>query len=328
MPRLHIFNPEHEYALANGGAYYIAPRSVRELAAKFQLLPVLWASNEDYILLDNDRIYSVENEKDYASGNINGIIDSIEPWGWNEALKERLRKIGIEECLLPSYSEITRLRNLSHRRITVEANRFLDSPFLPVELTDKNEALHFYEMNKGCYFKMPWSSSGRGVLATEELNIRQVEEWVTGSIRKQGSVMAEKKIERALDLATLWNVNENRTPEFLGLSVTKSDGRGKYVGNMFGSQRAIENYIKRYTDYLNEIVIEKQKGFISKHIAPFYRGLLGIDMIIDENGILFPCIEVNLRRTMGHVALTYDKKMRIPANINPLLPLIDINSIL
>jgi hypothetical protein len=52
--------------------------------------------------------------------------------------------------------------------------------------------------------------------------------------------------------------------------------------------------------WLDEI---KQK-IISNLDLGTYSGPFGIDMMIIKDGFLHPCVEINLRRTMGHVALS------------------------
>ena len=51
--------------------------------------------------------------------------------------------------------------------------------------------------------------------------------------------------------------------------------------------------------------------FIQKEISPHYSGILGVDMFLysDNSEILIhPCVEINLRLTMGYVArILFDK---------------------
>ena len=50
---LHIFNPEHDIALASNLANFTAPHAGRELRADLGYLPVLWAEEGDMVLVDN-----------------------------------------------------------------------------------------------------------------------------------------------------------------------------------------------------------------------------------------------------------------------------------
>ena len=42
-----------------------------------------------------------------------------------------------------------------------------------------------------------------------------------------------------------------------------------------------------------------------------YEGPFGIDMMIVKGGLLHPCVEINLRRTMGHVALSIGRLIHL-----------------
>lgn len=303
--RLLVFNPEHDYALAHGGSHYMAPASVRKIACSMETLPEIWCAQGDAILMNSsNRIVPQVSPKD---------ITEVEPWGWDKAIRQRLLELGVKECVLPRNSFLENLRNLSHRRISISCNEFLNSTAVPKEFTDVGEAMSFFEDNPGCFFKLPWSSGGRGVVATHELNYSQTREWVAGAISRQSSVMAEFGVHnRILDFASLWNTVDG-VANFEGWSVSLSDGRGKYNGNLYGPQTLMRKYILNVSGESRQDLLERdlnkyltlQKDFIQTHIAPLYNGKIGIDMMIDANGIVYPCVEINIRRTMGHVAMDY-----------------------
>ena len=50
---LHIFNPEHDIALAANLANFTAPHAGRQLRADLDFLPALWAQKGDKILVEN-----------------------------------------------------------------------------------------------------------------------------------------------------------------------------------------------------------------------------------------------------------------------------------
>ena len=62
--------------------------------------------------------------------------------------------------------------------------------------------------------------------------------------------------------------------------------------------------------YLSPAIIDQVRERICYHLKDMlqgrYQGPLGVDMMVisaDEGFLLHPCVEINLRRTMGHVAL-------------------------
>jgi hypothetical protein len=55
--------------------------------------------------------------------------------------------------------------------------------------------------------------------------------------------------------------------------------------------------------YVSDGLLDNVKQNIVSRIRPDgYVGPFGVDMMVTKEG-LHPCVEVNLRRTMGHVAL-------------------------
>lgn len=316
MPGLLVFNPDHEYALANGGRFYQPPASIVRLRQQFELLPIIWAQKTDFILKEGNSVYSVELKRNVeCNPSILDCISHIEPWGWNKALTQKMLALGCSPTLMPKAEYIENIRQLTHRRISIKFNSYLSSPSIPKEIFDVEEALEFVDHFPGCYFKMPWSSGGRGVVATEELSKTQIYEWVSGCIKKQHSVLAEIKVDRILDFASLWNI-EDKQVNFEGFSISISDGRGKYKGNLLADQNVISDLIKSKSKFFNKEITNLQKKFIEKEIAPYYSGRLGVDMMIDSNQTIHPCGEVNLRSTMGHVALQIFKlKNKCPEEI-------------
>ena len=71
--------------------------------------------------------------------------------------------------------------------------------------------------------------------------------------------------------------------------------------------------LSRYTsleclDSIRETVV----SVMSKQLKGNYSGPFGIDMMIVNGGLVHPCVELNLRQTMGHVALAMSEKVNTP----------------
>ena len=326
MSRLLIFNPEHDYALAHAGAYYIPPLSVRNLTSHLWMLPQIWGDKKDLILTPDNKFVTCCDISSEVQEEPLSLVSLIEPWGWDMALRHRLLSLGICEELLPADEDIKLLREISHRRISIIFNKRLGTDLIPCEFNDLGNAMEFALSHPDCYFKLPWSSGGRGVVATRELSSRQISEWVSGGIKKQGSVIGEVGVERSIDFASLWEVKNNRV-FFEGMSVSSSDGRGKYDGNFYGPQEQMIKYIYAKAQNFTMDIIDCQKEIIAELIAPCYSGKLGIDMMGDIKGKIYPCVEMNIRRTMGHVAFDFHKlpeeKIK-KLSLNPFLPLIPL----
>lgn len=324
--RLHIFNPDTDYALANGNQWFTPPQSVVELRKSLALMPALYATpGEDAILLldipskpvDNMQYHKEAMRKNLRIFTIGDLAKSslhldemcVEPWGWNMAMRRFVAdKIG-DTPGLPTEEDMVRLRELSHRRTTIAFMQQLrkigivgDEIETPREIFDTADAIEVYISDKRLYFKSPWSSSGRGILLCDDLELRHVEPWVRGIIERQGSVLMEKAYVRKLDFASEWICADGEV-KFLGWSVFSASRRGKYHGQMQGSQQELRDIIAKNAQSAPERMIEAQREVLTRIISPYYNGPAGIDMLITESGAVNPCVEINLRHTMGMLDL-------------------------
>lgn len=323
MNRLHIFNPDSDYALASNREYYTPPSSIVALRMKKCLLPALYASPGDCILtLDSNagtlkdleyhdiclkkdiHIYSIEN-----IGNKKDFLLSLhpEPWGWNKNIRRILLDHIGDMHGIPSLESLDELRELSHRRTTIkfleQLSEVLDTEIsMPREVFNVEEAMKIYHPEKDVFFKAPWSSSGRGIMRTDDLEPYIIRPWLSGIIKKQGSVMAEKAYAKSLDFATEW-LCENGKAKYLGISVFNASRRGKYHYNHNGTQDELNRIILQHTSSLGDELLECQKNALENLIAKKYEGPVGIDMLVTDKGVINPCVEINLRHTMGMINL-------------------------
>lgn len=325
--RVHIFNPETDYALACKVGNYNPPASVVRLRKSMALFPATYAQAGDVILtlddltdfeLSESKYFDVATQKCIKilrpQDKLQEVIDfsntsadespEIMPWGWNHSLHNHLLRRGIPSEFIKSEQEIVRIKSLAHRKNTIpfleEISRQLPNidVKIPKEFTDANDALAYAEDNPGCYFKMPWSSSGRGVICSSGMSAQKLKEWIRGAIAKQGSVMGEYGYDRRADFATEWMCRKGKT-EFIGISWFDTSSNGKYLGNQNLSQEEIRQKIEATCNQFGEDLIAAQIATIDKLISPYYEGPMGIDMLADKQGNVNPCVEINLRMTMG-----------------------------
>ena len=233
--------------------------------------------------------------------------EAVIPWGWNLALRATLKRYGVRESLLPTEEQIVQIRQLSHRRT---AARLL--PLLQMEgtigeafeCTTAKEVESLLARYGQIVMKAPWSSSGRGLrfLSMERTPFQMQAGWFRNMVSLQGSVMVEPLYNKVKDFGMEFNVDDAGC-HYLGLSLFHTLN-GAYVGNILATEYVKQEMTSRYipADLLDTI---KQK--ITENInLGSYRGPFGIDMMIVSNNsqlFLHPCVEINLRRTMGHVAL-------------------------
>ena len=307
--RLLLFNPETEYALASGASFYTPPARVERMRKELQLLPEAWADKDDFILVDDPQGL-VSRCRLVAWQSLELLFKEypdlmVEPWGWNPALIRRLSDCGVPSDRLPSAVDMARIRGLAHRRTTIACNMMWNEAVgiglavdVPSELFSIEDCMAFSHGNPGCWFKAPWSSSGRGVINTAaDMTDVLVGQWCRGILRRQGSVMGESGADRLADYATEWRIVSGEV-RFIGLSSFSTSSRGKYISNDSISQQEMKDRFDAVSQLPIIEVTDLQKEILGKVLIG-YEGLCGVDMLVERSGRLRPFVELNLRRTMG-----------------------------
>ncbi len=358
---LHIFNPEHDIALASGLENFTAPHAGRQLRHDLGFLPALWATDGDCVLVDDAELAKTSMQKlavaarkhlgarafdnfsiDFLQPGARRVADcdSVEPWGWDAALCARLRRMGVGDALLPGDEQLREIREWSHRRTSIWLLKHLlddgvataisqcplndeslggksysimqpfDQRPLPEEFSSVDEAWSTLACRfRGGVVKAPWSSSGRGVrffVKNDDKTEANVKAWARGVIARQGSVVVEPYYKKVKDFGMEFEARADGKVYYQGLSLFQT-ANGAYTGNIVATERRKWEMMSRYfpAEQLYSV-----KEHICHHLTTLlqgrYQGPLGVDMMVvyAEGGfLLHPCVEVNLRRTMGHVAL-------------------------
>ena len=93
-----------------------------------------------------------------------------------------------------------------------------------------------------------------------------------------------------------------RRVRFEGASVFATLPSGAYAGNIVDSGDRLRELIP--VDI--SAAIAGAEKYLTEAVAPYYRGYMGIDMLAYREGgrlMLDPCVELNLRMTMGVAAM-------------------------
>jgi hypothetical protein len=132
-------------------------------------------------------------------------------------------------------------------------------------------------------------------------------DWINGALKKQGSVSIEPVLEAGGNLAMEFFINEQGKVRYEGLSVFETSARGAYRGNKLMAQAKLE---KGIFSSVGETLFREVKEAAAEAIGEIYAGYsgyIGIDMLVYKTAkganALHPCIEVNMRYTMGMAAI-------------------------
>ena len=333
--KLHIFNPEHDLALASNLRQFTAPHAGRQLRSDLSFIPALWADEGDLVLVDD-----IDNARDkvrHLGGDLvdkvefitkvqlahfikTEFLDSVHPWGWDLSLKGELEHIGIPEIVLPCDAILNKVRASSSRQWAAE---HLQSGVRFVQSVAEVKSL-VREWGKAV-IKAPWSSSGRGVRFVSADEFREgsdypsFERWVGNIIYRQGGVTVEPYYNKVMDFGMEFEMVDGKVL-YRGLSLFDTI-KNAYSGNVLCPEDKKVEMMARYVSPERLLQIRQHViDVMEPALKGIYSGPFGVDMMIyakeqnlpasdgassdvqDDFGVN-ECIEVNLRRTMGHVAI-------------------------
>lgn len=319
--KLLVFNPEHDLALAANLSNFTAPHAGRQLRADLGFIPAIWAAADDYVHVENvedaERRFLRLTRRPFGRFIAKEQIckhqfSAVDVWGWDLAIRAFLLRWGIDAAILPSVTQIDDIRQLSHRRYAMQLLDCLQMPGIIGSSCETNQIENIIDrLHSGEHLvvKAPWSSSGRGVRFMEDdVNIYD-NGWLRNVIVKQGSVMVEPYYNKVKDFGMEFVSDGNGSVSYIGLSLFQTSN-GAYTGNILASEEEKENLISRYIPIdLLKTVQQKICAKMGSWLKDQYTGVFGIDMMVvrrdDGDGfLLHPCVEINLRRTMGHVAIS------------------------
>lgn len=306
MSRLLLYNPENDLALASNALSYTPTMAAKAMRQSGVLLPLWWSEAGDEVLMPTDLIPQAESlcQKWNLLGKPVSVTtaDCAMPWGWSRSTKRELQSLGIKN--LPTDEQVQTIRNLSHRRTSIDLLKMLgtDKNMQPKEFDNVDAALSAIDNMGDTVLKMPWSGSGRGVFHSNHISRTMLEKTVQDVINRQGSIILEHELRKKRDFATLY-YSDGKSVTYRGLSLFITDNHGHYQGNHLMPQPLLtENLGVDITE-----LAERVAKHLTSIIAPHYQGWLGVDMMLyyDHNGntAIWPCIEINLRLTMGVLAL-------------------------
>lgn len=323
MRRAFLFNPENDIALARNVAAFTPPPAAIALRRAGELLPMWLCQGGDCVVCDGVNARWFEKlTSDFGLAARPWDHDSTDtaptPWGWSAATRRTLAMHGFPASALPDDEQLATLRELSHRRTAAAVARALAAklPFAiwpaAEEYTDA-ERLAAALRQGPCVVKSPWSSSGRGITFTTPDRADAMATRAAGIIRTQGSVMVEKASTRRCDFAMLWHYDLGDC-RWAGFSLFETGDRGDYRANIVAPQAVLESRIATYADLEQLRTIRSAlPEALRSVLADRYSGPVGVDMLIDADGTIDPVVEINLRYTMGFIALALEPHTSVEA---------------
>ena len=330
--QIHFFNPDHDIALALNQRRFATPHVGRQMRSDLGYIPALWAEDGDVVVVEDidaaellykrhkltsrARVEFVTTEQ--LENTVSGDGYRFAPWGWNKSIRSTFLDAKIPKTMLPSEQQLDSIRMLSNRALAVKLLSSMKGVIgVSAVCNSSEEVEEALKLHKDIVVKAPWSSSGRGVryISIDDGPNENVQKWINNTLEKQGSIIVEKKCRKIQDFAMEFQAKADGKVVYDGLSLFTTKN-GAYTGNILLPEDEKEEYLHRYLSPTLLDEVKKQiEAFLTKEINGAYIGPLGVDMMICspwEDGtsdvVLNPCIEINMRRTMGHVALALTRR--------------------
>ncbi len=324
MYKLHIYNPEHDMALARNSEFFTPPKAALLIRRRYGHIPAFWADDGDWVLVDDaanaERMLALEvkpcaNVKFVETSDLKNLTkgllpQKILPWGWDRVIVKTLLDANpLFSAMVPSVDELDEIRRLSSRRFASEEIlpflRSLDSSLvgeMSVFSSSLDELENIVSCSERLVLKSPWSCSGRGVRMVSESLDDSEKGWCRRVLQEQGFLMIEPLYDRVLDIGAEFMIDDGGV-RYLGLNIFETQN-GAFRNNVALSEEERKRLLLSYiAGELYDKVIQGVLQVTSNHFCGHYSGPFGIDMMVvnDKGGFaLHPCVELNLRRTMGH----------------------------
>lgn len=300
MKTLHIANVNFEWELETHSQLPIKEAlQVHPNFMQLQFLPFLYAKEGDGVVVTHKPSAEFLDDKPATlhlfDEKITGY-DQMDTWGWSHAIARWTN--------LP-YIVPTHLREWASKVFS-----FTHSPHLPgAELLNHMEEVETWlkkvpypKVLKTCY---GWAGRGRFILDSEE-RFLTIQKKIAKIFEKGQSLIGEPWVKRDLDFSTQWMLDKE--PIYLGATVMENSPQGAYSKTWVGQD----------IPFLEEH-IEKAQHPLELLCKQGYTGNAGIDAMVYEN-TLHPIVEINLRKTMGWLALKLQKNLSYQTPGEGLLP--------
>ena len=314
---LHIFNPENDLALADGGTNYCPPPAAAQIAYDLASLPLWFAGVGNAVVLPDGHHQRFYNEMSARfalaspyEASMAGSVDCCRPWGWSPQIRRRLKAMGLPDSLLPGDADIDAIRNLSNRCSSIRilaalGERGVELPPMPQYLQDADAVADFVNSQPRCVVKAPWSGSGKGIAWGIGRVETPMEHFYKGVIRRQGGVVCEHFLSSVQEFAMEFYAGEKGV-SFVGYSLFDA-AKGSYSGNLLATDSHIECVLSQLIslDTIHSVRVHLEDILSGMLAGSGYCGYLGVDMMIYNDGghlRLNPCMELNLRMNMGVVS--------------------------
>ena len=327
---IYYFNPGHESAILNGSRFYQPNANVVKMQKDLAFLPAWYAAPGDSVLteetLTDDFLSSIQSldplaraitSADFFINREQCLNKEVNLWGISPQsiyYFEQQSKRHDLQLKIPEWKDV--YRSLGSRSTSRECLSFLMDNFpeiekriLPVYLSDITEIEEYIINSKEKQVvKAPYSSSGRGLIWLPPEKLAQSERQIlSGMLKRQKEISIEPALDKRFDFSMHFEINSEKEVLFIGYSLFQTNNKGAYEKSILINQEELKKQITTFID--KNVLFSVQRkllAFIQQKYGPHYKGNIGVDMLIyqaNNEYRLNPCVEINMRKSMGYLAI-------------------------
>jgi hypothetical protein len=336
----YVFNPEHDLALASRELRFQPPSMARRMREELAALPVWWVEpTGERVLIPVASIALTRSWADGMTGlpqvewmsfrdaSVASSVGEVRPWGWDMSLRYTLMQWGVSADVLPGEGALEEIRRWSSRELAVEMLHRFRSASVEVPLCGESvfcrsdvEVECALERWGSCILKAPWSGSGKGLRLAPQGSDAPLVGWYRRVLQKQQGVVVEPFLRKVQDFALEYFALPSGEIRYEGVSVFMNTTTGAYAGNRIAGEASNVAYLAERAGVQVDVFMGWLREIVGWHVDALgaliggrYVGPLGIDMMLcmEAHGVaIHPCVEMNLRCTMGWVALQLYRRLQ------------------
>ncbi len=310
MTTLWISEPSVERSFIFNQALYHPFSFATPLHKLLQHLSALFIGpNEKYLCLS-----CPYNEDEYLSTLVNlSIINKGDPPPWIASFKkEDHKKIkfwgltpGISEFIKQNYPS-QKLASLDIIKKWCSKETLLKKERLALTFKNEQALIQWIMINKEGVLKAPYGSAGSSLFFyNQETSTKKLISWIKHSLHSQGVILVEPLLKIDFCFSSLWDIPKVGDAKFLSFTEQLVTAKGGYLGTKIYKSTPqkmapyLEEHLKKASLILQEIQKEGYSGPICFDAFTYH-----------ENGEikLRPIGEINIRYTMGNIALKLSKR--------------------
>ena len=291
---VHFFNPGYEASILRGVEHYTPPKMVRRLREDLQVLPIYYTGEGEKVLITRRLPDELEHPRLMVHLPAGA---ELMPWGWAPELS------GLFPAIDMPYSS-AEMAYLASRERGVELwHKVYKSSPKSFQYTPPRKVVPSLTLSPGRWvLKEDYTSSGRGIEMLDSKSVDIAELLKAKRVQAPPrSLFIEPYYEIVYELGFEYRRQSGRVT-YLGYHRAITE-KAQYVGSYLGKEDLgveIEEYAELVRQALDEMSLYNYEGIIGVDTA-LYRG---------EDGVMHfvPCLEVNIRPTMGFVALCLNQR--------------------